>query len=217
MTKKKKDSRKPVGTIIHQITYERLLVYLRSRFVVKDINFEPDLLGLLKGLYYKYPYEFYAENAYANVIAFISQGLGFSHYLHPIRGKVVTDIFGPGELALNPNSFFNGEPADTGLEFIADTNILFLTTGDMDILFGDFQEVKTLTIKMLASMFKNNRAKDELHRLLGKLKIQQFFKLYPILLRSARQAPMKYKDIASYLNIDQYHFSTLMKELYPGL
>ncbi|NQX38432.1 cAMP-binding domain of CRP or a regulatory subunit of cAMP-dependent protein kinases [Pedobacter steynii] len=218
MTNSKKKNKEPISSIIHPMAYKRLFVLLNSILEMKDKrSFQSGLTKLLKGLYFKYGNSFYAENTYANVAAFISHGMGFTYYMHPVRGKVVIDIFGPGEIALNPDSFFNGTRADTGLEFIEQTSILYLTVKDMDILFEGFDDVKMLTIKTLSGMFKNNRVKDELHRLPGKIKIKLFFDLYPILLRPARQAPMQYKDIASYLNIDQYHFSTLMKKIYPKL
>ncbi|TCC98839.1 cyclic nucleotide-binding domain-containing protein [Pedobacter hiemivivus] len=218
MANSKKKNRDPIPCIIHPMAYRRLFIYLNSILVMKDQNyFQSGLTRLLKGLYFKYGNAFYAENTDANVAAFVSRGLGFAHYMHPVRGKVVIDVFGPGEIALNPDSFFNGTPADTGLEFIKQTNILYVTAKDMEDLFEGFDEAKILTIKTLAAMFKHIRAKDELHRLLGKEKVKRFFDLYPMLLKPARQAPMQYKDIASYLNVDQYHFSTLMKELYPHL
>ncbi|MBB6271874.1 hypothetical protein HDF26_002331 [Pedobacter cryoconitis] len=218
MANSKKKNREPIPCIIHPMAYKRLFVFLKSILTLKNQdNFQAGLTKLLKGLYFKYGHAFYAENTDANVAAFISRGLGFTHYMHPVRGKVVIDVFGAGEIALNPDSFFNGTPADNGLEFIEQSSILYVTVKDIDVLFEGFEEAKMLTIKTLASMFKHIRAKDELHRLVGKEKVRRFFDLYPILLKSARQAPMQYRDIASYLNIDQFHFSGLMKEVYPDL
>lgn len=218
MVNNKRKNRDPVSTVIHPVAYKRLFVYLNSVLEMKDqLHFEMDLRGMLKGLYFKVGHGFYKENMNANVVTFISRGLGYKYYLHPVRGRVVADIFGANEIVLNPDSFFNGVPADTGLDFVAGTSIMYITKTDLDVLFDDHREVKMLAIKILAKMFKGIRAKDELHRLQGRAKIKHFFDLYPFLLQPARKAAMQHKDIASYLNVDLYHFSKLMKELYPDL
>lgn len=211
-------NREPVPSVFHPMTYKRLFSLLRSKLDIHDeYNFQAGLNSLLKGLHFKYGHDFYLEHSEAKVAAFISQGLGFSHYLHPVRGKVVSEIYGPGEIVLDPDAFFNGKLANSALEFVPGSNILYVTRLGMDTLFEGFDQAKLLTINTLASMFPRNRDKDELRREQGKEKIRLFFTRYPMLLKPARKAPMKYRDIASYLNIDQYHFSSLMGKLYPDL
>jgi len=218
MSKKKKIDRRPMAVPIHPMAIKRLLAYLRSILRIKAHNFEPELTLKLKGLYFKYDHEFYAEKKVAAVAGYISHGIGFTSYLNEAENKMVTEIYGPGQIVLNPDSFFCGYPADTGLEFIAETNLIYVTNKDIDKLFEGFEESKLLVIKVLSRMSRlGGREKDQLHRLQGKAKVKRFFDIYPMLLRPARQAPMQYRDMASYLKIEPSHFGKLIKKLYPDL
>ena len=214
---KKKNPKKPVPVQVHEMVYRRLLVLLRAKFDPEPKNFESLLRRLLKGLHFPDLYAFYEEGEPARQAAFISSGLAYRHYWHYTRGKVVTDIFSPGEIVLNPDAFFNGLRADTGLEFIAGSTILIVSAEDMDLLMQQAKGTEMLTIKTLAAMFARGRPKDELFRLAGKKRVERFFELYPVLLCPARKAPMSYHDMASYLNLDPSHFSALVKALYPDL
>lgn len=213
MAPRYKNNQTPIPSIFHPKAYSSLMTLLNKIQSVEDMQFEPAVSSLAKALHFKYASDFYKEHGVADVTAFIASGIGFTHYHHPRRGKVVTAIYGAGEIAFNPDSFFNGKPADSSLSFIAGTNILYLTIQDIELLCDRFEQAKSLTTKILASMSGQPRMRDELLRLPGKNRIIRFFEIYPALLRPARQAPMQYKDIASYLNIDQFHFSALMKDV----
>ena len=214
---RKKRKKPPVETVITPMNYKRLFAFLHALTEVRHRNFESELGLLLRGLYYEDGGEWFDEGKRCEKAAFLTSGFAYGHYHERTMGKVVFKIFKPGELIVNADVFFNGVRSNFSASLCPEANLMYITQDDLRSLVCNFSGVQELVIKTVSALHRDVLEREEMLRMQGKKRIIQFFKIYPDLLKSARQGPMTYQDIASYLQMTPFNFSILMKALFPHL
>ncbi|MBB5438562.1 hypothetical protein HDC92_002238 [Pedobacter sp. AK017] len=209
MSKKNKLIKKE---IISDNSYNELFSYLNIH-TIHDQEFQPTLKKMLVGYYTNGTAKISSINSIHTKCWFINSGM-IVGVLRNNKGKIVVVIFKAGEIAILPDSFFNGEFPNCYFIAIPDTHLLEISADNIKVVFEMFPEANTLSNLIIASNTKNFMEKGELLQLPAKERIMELHKRYPDIQGRNRKIKLLDKCQASYIGVTESTFSKLLKEIY---
>ncbi|WP_316834429.1 Crp/Fnr family transcriptional regulator [Pedobacter nutrimenti] len=124
-------------------------------------------------------------------------------YVNGVDGKVVLGFFKAGEIAILPDSFKNGTVSVTGLIAVAETELLEISTRQMQLIYKLFPESRDLEGRIISYATSNLVLRGELLEMDVRSRVKRFHEIYPETMGKNRSVKLLDKDKANFLNIGE--------------
>jgi CRP-like cAMP-binding protein len=201
---------------ISEASYRMLFDYLASVFEMPYMDFQPHLRQKLVGYDCKAPEHLIRELDAVKKCWFIVKGMVLVYYSDLKKGTVVYQLIEAGEIAILHDEFVNGKLAESGMIVVAGSELLEITSRQMDEIHELFPKSMKLQNKIISGLSGKVRQREELLRMEARDKVRAFHKLYPQVKGKKRKVRLLDKDAASYLDMTEFTFSRLAKEMEEG-
>lgn len=198
---------------ISEASFKMLFDYLASIFEMPYMDFQPHLRQKLVGYDCNGPEHLIWELDPVKKCWFIVKGMVMVYYSDFKKGTVVYQLFEAGEIAILHDEFVNGKLAESGMIAVAGSELLEITSRQMDVIHELFPKSMKLQNKIISGLSGKVRQREELLRMEARDKVKFFLKLYPQVKGKKRMVKLLDKDAASYLDMTEFTFSRLVKEI----
>ncbi|HWW42861.1 hypothetical protein [Pedobacter sp.] len=128
-------------------------------------------------------------------------------YMNGKDGRLNRGFFKAGEIAILPNSFKNSVPSESGLIGVVDTELLEISTFQMQQIYDEFPKSLDLESKIISSVVGKSELRDRLLKLPVQERVDEFHEIFPETKGKNRTVKLLDKDKANYLNIGETYLS----------